>query len=133
MSSANEKNWIYLVDAHSLIFQVYHAIRQPMSSPSGMPTNALFGFARDLLFLRQKKPACLICAFDRPEPTFRSEVYSDYKAPSRTMPDELAVQLPLIHKVLEAMNLPAVSHLRLRGRRRAGHPGPLCCRGDTRC
>src|SRR5271170_3054376 len=109
MSSSPEKDWICLVDAHSLIFQVFHAIRQPMSSPSGMPTSALFGFSRDLLFLRQKKPACLICAFDRSEPTFRSEIYTDYKAHREAMPDDLAVQLPLIHRVLQAMNLPVVS------------------------
>ncbi len=55
---------MYLIDAHSLIFQVFHAI-PAMSSPSGLPTNALFGFTRDLLWLREeKKPDYLICAFD---------------------------------------------------------------------
>ncbi len=109
MSSGPVKDWICLVDAHSLIFQVFHGIR-PMFSPSGMPTSALFGFTRDLLFLRQKKPACLICAFDRSEPTFRSTISSDYKAHREAMPEDLAVQLPLIHRVLEAMNLPAISY-----------------------
>jgi DNA polymerase-1 len=102
---------LYLVDAHSLIFQVFHAI-PGMTSPSGLPTNALFGFTRDLLFLRSLRPDYLLCAFDRPEPTFRSDLYADYKAHRAEMPSDLQLQLPLIHKVLEALNIPVVSHPR---------------------
>jgi DNA polymerase-1 len=102
---------LYLVDAHSLIFQVFHAIRG-MSSPSGLPTNALFGFTRDLLFLRGLRPDYLLCAFDRAEPTFRSDLYADYKAHRAEMPGDLQLQLPLIGRVLEALNVPAISHPR---------------------
>jgi DNA polymerase-1 len=102
---------LYLVDAHSLIFQVFHAIRG-MTSPSGLPTNALFGFTRDLLFLRALRPDYLLCAFDRAEPTFRSDLYADYKAHRAEMPSDLQLQLPLIHKVLEALNVPVLSHPR---------------------
>jgi len=57
---------MYLIDAHSLIFQVFHAI-PTMTSPAGQATNALFGFTRDLLYLRtEKKPDYLLCAFDLP-------------------------------------------------------------------
>ena len=64
MSSATSTGRMYLIDAHSLIFQVFHAIPE-MSSPSGLPTNALFGFTRDMLYLRKdKKPDYLLCAFD---------------------------------------------------------------------
>src|SRR3954464_5506288 len=96
---------IYLVDAHSLIFQVFHAIRG-MTSPSGLPTNALFGFIRDLLFLRSLDPTYLICAFDRPEPTFRSAIYPDYKAHRPPPPDDLQLQVPLIYQALEALSVP---------------------------
>ncbi len=99
---------MYLVDAHSLIFQVFHAIGE-MSSPTGLPVNALFGFARDLLFLRAKKPAYLICAFDRGEPTVRTRVYKEYKAHRAPMPDDLCAQLPLIDQMLEAMRLPVLT------------------------
>jgi DNA polymerase-1 len=102
---------LYLVDAHSLIFQVFHAIGM-MSSPSGLPTNALFGFTRDLLNLRKRKPEYLVCAFDRAEPTFRQEIYADYKANRDEMPNDLQQQLPHIHRMLEAMNVPVVSHAR---------------------
>jgi DNA polymerase-1 len=102
---------LYLVDAHALIFQVFHAIRG-MSSPSSLPTNALFGFTRDLLFLRGLQPDYLVCAFDRPEPTFRSELYPEYKAHREPMPNDLALQLPFIHRALEALAIPVVSHPR---------------------
>src|SRR6516165_2932568 len=102
MSAGAATECLYLVDAHSLIFQVFHAIRG-MTSPSGLPTNALFGFARDLLFLRKLRPDYLLCAFDRAEPTFRSDIYPDYKAHREAMPDDLQLQIPLIHQALEAL------------------------------
>jgi 5'-3' exonuclease len=108
MSSAPATGSLYLVDAHALIFQVFHAIHG-MTSPSGLPTNALFGFARDLLFLRGLHPDYLVCAFDRAEPTFRSAIYPQYKAHREEMPSDLCLQLPLIHRLLEAMNVPVVS------------------------
>src|SRR5438094_3003616 len=87
---------LYLIDAHSLIFQVFHAIPE-MSSPSGLPTNALFGFTRDMLFLRQeKKPDYLLCAFDVGDRTFRNQLFAEYKANRSPMPEDLRPQLPLI-------------------------------------
>ncbi len=112
MAAGPANNCICLVDAHSLIFQVFHAIRQPMTSPAGLPTNALFGFCRDLLQLRQQQPRYLICAFDRSEPTFRSDIYPDYKAHRPPMPSDLHLQIPLIQQALDAMAVPIVSHPR---------------------
>lgn len=99
---------MYLVDSHSLIFQVFHAI-PPMTSPTGLPTNAVFGFARDMLFLRSKKPDFLACAWDLPEPTFRNELYKEYKAHRDPPPDDLIIQLPLIQELLKALNIPILS------------------------
>src|SRR6516164_4476324 len=98
---------MYLVDAHSLIFQVFHAIGE-MSSPTGLPVNALFGFARDMLFLRAKKPEYLICAFDKGEPTVRTTVFKEYKAHRPPVPDDLCTQFPLIEQLVGAMNIPAI-------------------------
>ncbi len=100
---------LYLVDGHALLFQVFHAIRG-MTSPTGLPTNALFGFARDLLFLRTLRPTYLACAFDRAEPTFRSELYADYKAHRTEMPNDLQLQLPHVGRLLEALGVPALSY-----------------------
>jgi DNA polymerase-1 len=97
---------MYLVDAHMLIFQAFHAIPE-MSSPSGLPTNALFGFTRDLLYLRtEKSPDYLLCVFDRPGKTFRDAIYAEYKAHRTPAPDDLQAQIPLIFQLLEAMRIP---------------------------
>src|SRR6516165_5736831 len=111
MPSGSDRGTAYLVDAFSIIFQVFHAIPR-MSSPSGLPTNALFGFTRDLLALRALNPAYLLCAFDRPEPTFRHEFFPEYKANRDEMPVDLQVQMPHIQRVLEALSIPIVSHPR---------------------
>ncbi len=109
MPSGAGADSVYLVDAFSLIFQVFHAIPR-MSSPSGVPTNALFGVTRDLLALRALKPTYLVYAFDRGEPTFRHEAFPEYKGHRPDMPEDLVVQLPHIHRVLEALSIPVVSY-----------------------
>lgn len=97
---------VWVVDANSLIFQVFHAIPE-MTSPQGEPVNAVFGFARDLLFLLdQWKPDYLFCAFDREEPTFRHELFADYKGQRSEFPEDLAPQFPAIHRLLAAFGIP---------------------------
>lgn len=103
-SLAGETVWV--IDANSLIFQVFHAIPE-MTSPKGEPVNAVFGFVRDLLFLMNaKKPTFLICAFDMSGPTFRHELYADYKVHRAEMPDELVPQYPAIRQAVEALGIP---------------------------
>ena len=99
---------IYLIDAHSLIYQVFHAIPE-MSSPSGLPTNAIFGFARDLLYIKtEKRPDYLVVALDPPGPVFRNEIYPEYKAHRPPPPNDLILQIPEIHRLLEALRVPNV-------------------------
>src|SRR5947199_8590848 len=106
MSADQRKENLYLIDAFSLIFQVFHALPE-MTSPSGLPTNALFGFTKDVLYLRnQRKPTYLVCCFDASGPTFRDELYADYKAHRGPMPDDLQLQVPLIQEMLAAMRVP---------------------------
>lgn len=100
---------VILVDAHALIFQSFHAIRD-LKGPDGRATNALFGFSRDMFFLRDDmKPDYLLVAFDLPGPTFRSELYPEYKAHRPPVPDDLIAQEDRIKAVVEAMNLPVLS------------------------
>lgn len=100
---------VWLVDAHSLIFQVFHAIPE-MTSPQGEPVSAVYGFTRDMLFLlEQKRPDVLLCAFDSSGPTFRHERYEAYKADRGEMPEELRSQIPKIFEVLEALGIPVLS------------------------
>jgi len=99
---------LYIVDTFSLIFQVFHAIPE-MTSPSGQPTNAVFGFARDLQML-WKKGTHLICAMDSSGPGVRDDLYSDYKANRSEIPVDLAPQIPLILEVIQGFGVPALSH-----------------------
>ncbi|GBD35088.1 DNA polymerase I [bacterium HR36] len=96
---------IYLVDAYSLIFQVFYALPR-MTSPEGIPTNAIFGFAGDLLRLRRKKPQFLVVVFDAPGKTFREEIYPAYKAQRPPIPEDLQRQLPIIRDIITALRLP---------------------------
>src|SRR6266850_6103466 len=107
MSSSVPAGRMYLIDALSLIFQVFHAIPE-MSSPQGLPTNALFGFTKDVLTLRALQPHYLIVAMDVAGPTFRDKLYAEYKAHRTPMPDDLVSQLPLIEQMLEAMRVPMI-------------------------
>src|SRR4051794_31096998 len=93
---------LILVDAHSLIFQVFHALRMPMSTPDGRPSNAVYGFTRDIFTLRDElAPDYLIFAFDLAGPTFRSTIEPEYKAHRPPPPDDLQIQFPMIQQVVE--------------------------------
>ncbi|MCA9268624.1 MAG: hypothetical protein KDA41_09145, partial [Planctomycetales bacterium] len=99
---------VYVVDSHSLIYQVFHVIAE-MTSPSGQPVNAVYGFARDLLMiLEQKKPDYLFCAFDSSGPTFRHELYVDYKVDREEMPQELRPQIPAAKRLCAALGIPVL-------------------------
>lgn len=99
---------VFLIDTFSLMFQVFHAI-PPMTSPSGMPTNAIFGFSRDLVSLLQvHKPAWLICAMESPGLGVREQLYSEYKANRAEMPEDLRPQIPLITELIQAFGVPAI-------------------------
>ena len=101
---------VWVVDANSLIFQVFHALPE-MTSPQGEPVSAVFGFARDMvMLLEQKKPTYLFVAFDGPERTFRHELYEDYKANRDEMPDDLAPQYEPIERLLGALNVPVLAY-----------------------
>src|SRR3954470_20834906 len=101
------KGWnVFIVDAYSLIFQVFHALPE-MSSPRGEQVGAVFGFVRDMLYLiEDKKPNALICAFDPPGPTFRDELFAAYKGERSEMPVELVGQISKIERVLSALGIP---------------------------
>ncbi|HEX6963478.1 MAG TPA: DNA polymerase I [Lacipirellula sp.] len=108
-STSDIRDWtVYVVDAHSLIFQVFHAmLGAELTSPRGEPVGAVFGFTRDLIqIIERKKPTALICAFDMSGPTFRHELYEMYKADRSEMPESLAAQIPKIREMITAMGIP---------------------------
>jgi len=98
----------YILDAFSLIFQVFHAIPE-MTGPAGQPTQAVFGIFRDLLNLvKDQKPDYLAAAFDGPGPVFRSEIFAEYKATRKEMPVDLVPQIPVIRRVFEGFRVPVL-------------------------
>lgn len=99
---------LYIIDVFSLLFQVFHAIPE-MSSPSGQPTNAVFGMTRDILnILKQKQPSHLICAMDSKGPGVRDEIYDKYKAHRAECPPDLLPQIPLTIDIIRAFGIPAI-------------------------
>ena len=100
---------LYIVDTLSLVFQVYHAIRQPMTGSRGQPTNALFGFTGDIEFLiHEKKPTHLICAMDSRGEGVRNTIYPQYKAHREPPPEDLQAQIPLVLDLIRAYNIPVI-------------------------
>ena len=98
---------LYLIDAMAFAFRSFYAIRTALSDAQGRPTNAVYGFARILLkVLREQQPSHVAVVFDAPGKTFRDELYPDYKATRRETPPELKQQFPMMHELVEALNLP---------------------------
>jgi len=103
-----EGRTVWVVDAHSLIHQVFHALPE-MTSPRGEPVGAVFGFTRDVLYLlAEKRPDFLFCAFDLPGKTFRHEMYDQYKVQRAEMPEDLVPQIGSIRRVIHALGVPAL-------------------------
>lgn len=99
---------VFVVDAHGLIYQVFHALPEMFSS-DGEQVNAVYGFMRDILYLlEQHKPDFFFCAFDLPEPTFRKKMYHAYKIQRDAMPENLVSQIPRIRNLLDLMGIPSL-------------------------
>jgi len=99
------KKTVYLVDGSAYFYRAYHAIA-PLSTATGLPTHAAYGFTNILLrVIREKSPEFLAVAFDAKGPNFRHEKYPQYKANRPPMPEDLAVQIPYIKKIVEAHNI----------------------------
>lgn len=101
---------LYIIDTLSLTFQVYHAIPE-MTGPKGQPTNAVFGFARDLqAIIRDRQPTHLICAMDSEGPGERNAIYTEYKANRSEMPEDLRPQIGQILDVIRGFRVPVIQH-----------------------
>jgi DNA polymerase-1 len=101
----SERPLIVLVDGNALVHRAYHAI-PPLTSPSGEPTNATFGFTSLLLkVLADLEPQYAAVAWDVGR-TFRHEQYAEYKATRPSMSDDLREQFERIRQVVETFNLP---------------------------
>jgi DNA polymerase-1 len=99
------KKKFFIMDGNAYIYRAFYAI-EGLSTSTGIPTNAVFGFTRLLLkLLFDDKPDYIVIAFDTAGPTFRHEEYAEYKADRPEMPSPLAQQLPIIREVIDALNI----------------------------
>ena len=99
---------LYLLDASSYIHRAFHAIKG-LSTSTGIPTNAVFGFLQMLLkVLKEAKPQYAAVVYDAKGPTFRHKRYPAYKANRPPLDPALKTQFPLVRQVVTALELPAV-------------------------
>ena len=96
---------IMAIDGNSIVNRAFYGIR-PLTASDGTPTNAVYGFITTLQrLIGEESPDALCVTFDLPAPTFRHERYDGYKAQRKGMPDELAVQMPILKEALDALNI----------------------------
>ena len=98
---------LLIIDGSSYIFRAYYGLSQDLRNKDNLPTNAILGF-KNMLFqlLKQQKPTHCIMVFDAPGPTFRNDLYSEYKANRSAAPDDLKVQFEYIYKLTRVLSLP---------------------------
>ncbi|MDO4815459.1 MAG: DNA polymerase I [Bacillota bacterium] len=96
---------LVILDGNSIVNRAFFGIR-PMNAPDGTPTNGIYGFLSIMQkFVDAEKPDSLCVTFDLKAPTFRHLKYEGYKAQRKGMPEELAVQMPILKDVLDAMGI----------------------------
>jgi len=101
---------LFLLDAYALIFRAYYAfISNPMTNSRGIPTSTVFGFTLALdELLRKENPSHIAVVFDPPGPTFRHEMFPQYKANRDATPEEIKSAVPYIKRLLKGFNIPIV-------------------------
>lgn len=97
---------LYIIDLSGYVFRAYHAIT-PLTSPDGEPTQAIFGTVNMLeKLVRQRRPAMLAVAMDSSKPTFRKEVYPEYKGHRPPPPPDLPAQMRRCREIVDAFAIP---------------------------
>ena len=101
---------LLLIDAYALIYRAYFAfINRPIKTSKGLNTSAIYGFIKTLLdAIKKIEPTHLAVAFDLSGPTFRTELYPEYKANRQETPEDIRLAIPIIKRLLAVMNIPIV-------------------------
>ncbi len=124
---------LMILDGNSIINRAFYGIR-PLTTKDGLFTNAIFGFLNILHKLEQEeKPDALCVAFDLHGPTFRHLQYDGYKATRHGMPEELAMQMPVMKQVLTAMNIPIYECQGWEADDVIGTVSRICCEQGWKC
>ncbi|HKL80229.1 MAG TPA: DNA polymerase I [Mobilitalea sp.] len=99
---------IVLIDGHSILNRAFYGLPE-MTNSQGVHTNAVLGFLNIMFkILDEEKPDYLAVAFDTHHPTFRHEMFAEYKGTRKGMPEELQEQVPITKDVLKAMNIKVI-------------------------
>lgn len=99
---------IVLMDGYSILNRAFYGVPE-LTNSAGLHTNAVYGFCNIMFkILEEESPQYLAVAFDVKAPTFRHEMYAQYKGTRKPMPQELHEQVPLLKELLAAMGIPAV-------------------------
>jgi DNA polymerase-1 len=108
----NTSKKLFLLDAYALIFRAYYAfIKNPRITSKGLNTSAIFGFLLALEeVLRNRKPTHIAVVFDTPTPTFRHEMFKEYKANRDETPEDIKKAVPYIKKLIEAYKIPVIDY-----------------------
>src|SRR3989344_595139 len=97
---------LIIIDSSSLLYRAFHAL-PPLTSKTGQPTGAVYGFLLTLFkAMKDLQATHVVACFDTPKPTFRHEQFADYKATRLPPPDALILQFPLIKEVLKTLGIP---------------------------
>ncbi len=108
MAATPHNPTLYLIDGSAYIYRAFFAL-PPLTNSKGFQTNAVYGFTTMLLkVIREHRPDGLAVVFDEKGPTQRHQAYQAYKAQRPPMPDAMSAQVPYIHRVVEALSIPAV-------------------------
>ncbi len=101
---------LFLLDAYALIYRAYYAfIKNPRINSKGLNTSAIFGFVNTLEdVLKRESPTHIAVAFDPSGPTFRHEIYEQYKANREETPEDIRKAVPIIKQLIEAYNIPVL-------------------------
>ena len=102
---------LLLIDGMAAVYRAYYALnRTPRLNSKGMNTSCVLGFTTTLYdLLRSQQPTHVGVAFDLQKPTFRHEMYADYKANREAMPEEIQMGLPWVKKIIEAFRIPILT------------------------
>ncbi len=102
---------LFLLDGHALVYRAHFAfITRPLINSKGLNTSAISGFTRVLLdIIKKQKPTHIAVSFDLKGPTFRHEMFSEYKANRDAQPEDISLALPYIQEIIKAFNIPVVT------------------------
>ena len=124
---------LLILDGNSVINRAYFGVK-PLTNREGLYTHAIYGFLNILERMeKEEQPDAVCVAFDLHGPTFRHQRYDGYKATRHGMPEELAMQMPVMKEVLTAMNIPIYACQGWEADDVIGTVGKICSNNDWEC